>query len=341
MIAKETINGVVIIDKDQNIVWVNNGFMKMCGYTSNELKGKNPLEFLSGRDTNMELVNNVKQQIMKKEPYVFEMLNYSKAGDKIYMSVQMQPIFGANGNIKEYFGLITDITKQKQLEEQVELEKIIKQKQITQAVFAAQETERSEIGRELHDNVNQLLAAIHLYINMAIKDEESNGPLLINASAFTLNAIEEIRKLSKALITPLIKEIGLADSIKDLTKEIMLVHPIQILFTPKNFIEDDLNDKFKLNIFRIVQEQINNILKHAKAKKIKITIEEYCSKLLISITDDGIGFDAAKRKTGVGITNIKSRCELYNGTLLINSAKGQGTTLAITFNKNRFFTEQA
>ena len=154
---------------------------------------------------------------------------------------------------------------------------------------------------------------------MARKDEESRDSLLTNASTFTLTAIEEIRKLSKTLITPLIKEIGLKDSIKDLTEEIMLVHPIQILFTAKDFIEDELNDKFKLNIFRIVQEQINNILKHAQAKKININMEDYDGKLLISITDDGIGFDTRKKKAGVGITNIKSRSELYNGTMLLNS----------------------
>ena len=112
----------------------------------------------------------------------------------------------------------------------------------------------------------------------------------------------------------------------------MLVHPIQILFT-KDFIEDELNDKFKLTVFRIVQEQINNILKHAQAKTININIEDNYGKLLISITDDGIGFDTAKRKTGVGLTNIKTRTGLYNGTMLLNSEQGKGTALSITFNK--------
>jgi signal transduction histidine kinase len=113
----------------------------------------------------------------------------------------------------------------------------------------------------------------------------------------------------------------------------MLVHPIQILFTAKDFIEAGFSDKFKLNIFRIVQEQINNTLKHAQAKKININIEDNYGKLLISIADDGIGFDTSKRRTGIGITNIKSRSELYNGTMLLNSEQGKGTTLSITFNK--------
>jgi signal transduction histidine kinase len=168
---------------------------------------------------------------------------------------------------------------------------------------------------------------------MAKKDRQTRDSLLTDASAFTLSAIEEIRKLSKTLITPLIKEIGLKDSVKDLTEEIMLVHPIQIVFTVKNFIEDNLNDKFKLNIFRIVQEQINNILKHAHAKKINIVMEECDGNLLIAVSDDGVGFDTTKKKTGVGITNIKSRSELYSGIVLLTSIQGKGTTLSITFNK--------
>jgi PAS domain S-box-containing protein len=333
MVAKETINGVVIRDKDQNIVWVNNAFTKMFGYELDEVIGKNVLQFLPGPETDVEVLNYATEQLMEKEPFVFEILNYTKAGDKIYVRVQRQPIFDTNGDVKQFFALFTDITRQRELEGKVELEKNIKQKEITEAVIIAQESERSKIGRELHDNVNQLLGATKLYIDMGKRDDENRESLLASASTYTLTAIEEIRKLSKILITPLIKEIGLTDSIKGLTKEIMLVHPIQILFNAKDFIEAGFSDKFKLNIFRIVQEQINNTLKHAQAKKININIEDNYGKLLFSIADDGIGFDTSKRRTGIGITNIKSRSELYNGTMQLNSEQGKGTTLSITFNK--------
>ena len=333
MVAKETINGVVIRDKDQNVLWVNNAFTKMFGYELDEVIGKNLLQFLPGPETDVEVLNYATEQLMQKEPFVFEILNYTKAGDKMYVSVQRQPIFDTNGDVKQFFALFTDITRQRELEEKVELEKNIKQKEITEAVIIAQESERSKIGRELHDNVNQLLGATKLYIDMGKRDDENRESLLSSASTYTLTAIEEIRKLSKILITPLIKEKGLTDSIKGLTKEIMLVHPIQILFTAKDFIEAGFSNKFKLNIFRIVQEQINNTLKHAQAKKININIEDNYGKLLISIADDGIGFDTSKIRTGIGITNIKSRSELYNGTMLLNSEQGKGTTLSITFNK--------
>jgi PAS domain S-box-containing protein len=331
MVAKETINGVVIRDKDQNVVWINNAFTKMYGYELDEIIGKNTKNFLPGAETDFGMVNYVKELYMKKDPFVYEMLNYSKAGNKKYVRVQVQPIFDEHGNIKQSFALHTDITRDKELEGKVELEKIIKQKEITDAVFAAQEKERSEIGREMHDNVNQLLGATRLYIDMAKTNEVDRNSLLTSASTFALDAIEEIRKLSKTLITPLIKEIGLADAIEDLIKEIMLVHPINILFTTNDYTEEKLSDKFQLNIFRVVQEQITNTLKHAQAKNIKIDFKENNDKFFIYISDDGIGFDTTIRKAGVGMTNIKSRCELYNGIVQLTSGVDVGTKLSLTF----------
>ena len=111
----------------------------------------------------------------------------------------------------------------------------------------------------------------------------------------------------------------------------MLVHPIQIKFDPGDFEDEFYNIKFELNIFRIVQEQINNILKHAQAKLITINFKQTNDKLFIAITDNGIGFDTTKRKKGVGISNIISRAELYKGEVSIKSAPGEGCVLAVTF----------
>lgn len=339
MVAEETLSSVFITDANRKIQWVNNAFTKITEFTLEEAAGKSPSELLYGTSPDEENFIYLRAQTAKGLRFESERLNYTKSGKPIWVWLQLQAMYNDAGELTQYFGVQTDITRQKELEEKVELEKILKQKQITDAVFVAQENERTEIGRELHDNVNQLLGATRLYIDMAKKNQTDQESLLTNASTHTLTAIEEIRKLSKILITPLIKEIGLADTIKDLAAEIMNVHPVQILFTEDNFIEAGLSDKFKLNIFRIVQEQINNILKHAQAKNIYINIKDDDKKLFVSITDDGIGFDTTKRKSGVGLTNIKSRSELYNGDVLLSSVLGKGTTLSITFNNSDLLKE--
>ena len=169
---------------------------------------------------------------------------------------------------------------------------------------------------------------------MARRDSVNRDSLLVSSSAYTLQAIDEIRKLSKTLITPSIKEIGLLDAIKDVSDDIMLVQPLKINLVTKDFTEQSLNEKFKLSLFRIVQEQLNNILKHAKANNVSINFMENENEINLSISDDGVGFDTSKRKKGVGITNIKSRSELYKGTVDIVSEPGHGCTLSANFKKS-------
>ena len=212
------------------------------------------------------------------------------------------------------------------------MKKIIRQQEITEIIISAQESERSQIGRELHDNVTQLLGASRLYIDIR-KDTENRESYLQSSSTYILNAIDEIRKLSKTLITPLINEIGLVESIKDSIEDIMRVHPVKIVFNTLNFDEKNLNEKFKLNLFRIVQEQINNTLKHAKATIMHIDFSQFSDNISISISDNGIGFDPSISRKGIGINNVISRAELYKGEVAIDSAPNKGVTLTITFKK--------
>ena len=331
LVAKETINGVIISDADSKIIWVNDAFTKISGYKLEEIIGSESSSFLLGPESDAEVMEYVKNQLPKKSPFVFEILNYHKTGRKYYVRVQVQPLFDEEGNFQQYFQLQTDITQQKHLEDKVALEKVIKQKEITEAVITAQEAERSGIGRELHDNVNQILGATRLYIDMARKDEKSRDKFLSSSSDYIHTAIEEIRKLSKSLITPMIREMGLIDAIQILVNDLMQVHPIEISLIKKNFSEESLNENFKLNLFRIVQEQINNIVKHSKATVVEIIFKQTINEIFISIADNGIGFDTTKSKKGIGISNINSRVELYKGKFKLQSNPGKGCTLSLNF----------
>jgi signal transduction histidine kinase len=237
----------------------------------------------------------------------------------------------ADGKAYRMIGAMKDISKQKILEDRLEEEINLKEKQIAAAMEDAKDAERSDIGKELHDNVNQLLGASRLYLDMAKRGGEDREMFLSRSSEYTLTAIEEIRKLTKGLTTDIIKNLGLCESIEKLTRDIMDVNPVKICFSLGNFKEDGVTDKFKLNVFRIVQEHLNNILKHAQAKEVTINLSQDDNSIILSIFDNGIGFDTGKKQKGIGVGNIKSRVATYSGTTNFVSRPGEGCVLTVLF----------
>jgi signal transduction histidine kinase len=208
---------------------------------------------------------------------------------------------------------------------------LLRQKQITEAVILAQEKERTEIGKELHDNVNQILGASNLYINTAMTDEESRQELLERSTELVSNAINEIRKISKSLITPGLREIGLIESIEDIMDDLKVARDKMVIdLDLQNISEEQIEDRRKLTLFRIVQEQLNNIVKHAKATRVLIRLSGEQDHIVLTVADNGVGFDVSRHRKGVGITNIISRAELFNGKVEIQSGPGEGCTLMVS-----------
>lgn len=223
------------------------------------------------------------------------------------------------------------IVFKKELDEKINLEIQLKKNQIAEAIIDAKELERSDIGKELHDNVNQLLSATRLYLDMAKRDGNNRDMYLDRSSEYTLTAIEEIRKLTKGLTADAIKNFGLYEAVRNICKDTMEVNPIKISYRLDLLIEDKVNDKFKLNVYRIMQEQLTNILKHARATEVKISLSQNKKSIILSIADNGIGFDTCKEQNGIGIANIKSRSNSYNGTADFASKPGQGCVLTVQF----------
>ncbi len=220
-----------------------------------------------------------------------------------------------------------EIATRERLEQEIRLKEI----QIGEAMKEAKETERSAIGRELHDNINQLLGASKMYLEMAKQGGERSGFYLSRSSEYTLTAIEEIRKLTRGLTTDTIKNHGLGEAISNITHDTMEITPVKILYTAKGFIETSVNDKFKLNLFRILQEHLNNILKHASATKVVIQLTQNKKAIRLSLSDDGVGFDTGKKQKGIGIANIKNRAASYKGTADFVSQSGRGCVLTVNF----------
>lgn len=279
-----------------------------------------------------EIVKDYKRMLVSVEMEWRNSFRFLAADDAIFDVITGTIVLRhADGKAYRMIGYIHDTGEQKELEKKLQYEIRLKEKQIEDAAKDAKDTERSEIAKELHDNVNQLLGASRLYLEMAKKGGENMETNLARSSEYTLTAIEEIRKLTKGLSTDIIKNLGLCEAIGNFTKELMDMDPIMISSKMDRFAESAVNDKFKLNVFRIVQEHLNNIIKHAKATKVVIRLLGNKQSILLHISDNGIGFDTGKTRMGIGIDNIKSRAKLYNGNAEFVSQPGHGCFLNVTF----------
>ena len=254
--------------------------------------------------------------------------HFKKNGDIIFVDIAWHNI-----NYKDQPAILVlanDVTERILLEEELNEQRLSRQKQITEAVIVAQEKERTEIGKELHDNVNQILGASNLYINTAMTDEDMRQELLERSTELVSNAINEIRKISKSLITPGLREIGLIDSIEDIIEDLRRTKELLVIdLDLQNISEEQIEDRRKLTLFRIVQEQLNNIVKHARATRVWIRLSVEGDHIVLTVGDNGEGFDVSRHRKGVGITNIISRAELFNGKVEIQSMPGEGCVLSV------------
>lgn len=235
-----------------------------------------------------------------------------------------------------FLGTCQDITEKVKAEqqlveysEQIARERIEHQRKLVRASIESQERERAEIGRELHDNINQILAVTKAYIEASLQEKDMLEELIQRSVRNLQMAINEIRKISKSLVPPVMDKNGLVDSVQDLIENIQLVNPFTINFLYQNEELRNVSPQQQLALYRIVQEQFNNIIKHAQANNVSIELSENNDFIDLWIKDDGKGFDPKERRKGVGLSNILSRIELFDGKLEVISSKGQGCTLKI------------
>lgn len=237
-----------------------------------------------------------------------------------------------NSEQKPYrmIGAMMDITDRRKLEAELAAQKINKQREITEATIQAQEKERTELGKELHDNINQILSTTKLYIDMALTETDIREELLQKTYRNISSAIEEIRMLSKSLVPPSLGDIGLKEAVSELIASLNISQRIKLTLKTTRIETVSMPDNIKLMAYRIVQEQVNNIIKHSKATTAEIKLAVSKKMLNITVKDNGIGFDAKRKSTGIGLSNITSRAELHNGKVDVVSSPGNGCTLKVS-----------
>jgi two-component system sensor histidine kinase UhpB len=229
-------------------------------------------------------------------------------------------------------GALQDISEQRQLQRKYHEQQLKNKNEITRNIINAEERERNRWAEELHDNIAQLLGVVRLYVGMITSQPENKKEIIQKTTELVEQSITEIRQLSANLKPPVFEEEELKDAIQNLLANIRRVKELNFtLEIDDSTCNQYLNNEQKLMIYRIVQEQLNNIIKYADAQNVLIQIEIDHPGVTISVKDDGIGFEANKLERGIGLKNIRGRLNLFNGNLEVISAPGKGCELRSEF----------
>lgn len=189
------------------------------------------------------------------------------------------------------------------------------------------------VGQELHDDLGQKLSVARLMTNkMAYSDEEERKKIVEEINLLIGECIQDIRNLSKVFITKQIKHFGFVESLE---REIFRIQRLQLMEVEYEINNHDveINPDHALILFRIIQECINNVIKHSKSQWIQLLVDDQEAEIYITITDKGIGFIFDKHDNGSGLKNMVSRANIINADFQVESNNDQGTKIVIKYNK--------
>lgn len=205
------------------------------------------------------------------------------------------------------------------------------QKDLLKTAIQSEENERVRIGKELHDDVGALLTTTKLYLNQISADistEELEGTTNKMRSLFDM-MIMSVRNISQDLRPVILEKLGIIEAVESLVQTLNDSGEIQVSFTDSTIHRIDASKE--LNIYRIIQELINNTLKHAQASQISIAFLNEGNQLIINYEDNGIGLqtEKLKHKKGIGLKNIESRLSVLSGTINFKNQQS-GTRIEIS-----------
>jgi two-component system CheB/CheR fusion protein len=307
MLLESAEQAIVAANTDGKIVLINGATEKMFGYRRADLLGKKLDLLLAGE---------------------FEGRHYD--GSRFPIEVSLSTIDQAG--VKLTVAFMTDVTEKQRLETLSETYRA-EIRALAAQLMTAQEEERRRVSRELHDSLCQKLASLALDVEnlaVALPPPATTRARLQDLCARAIKVSEEARHIAYELHPSVLDDLGLVVSLKALCDEFSRTEKMRVDFTAGK-LPDLVPQKIASGLYRIAQESLRNVAKHAKAKRLSVELTVRDHGVVLSLEDDGIGFapQAVKGKGGLGLVSIGERARIVGGTLSIESKPGDGTRISV------------
>jgi len=328
-IFENAIEGIFQSTPDGRFISANPATARMFGYNS-------PQQLICERNLARDHYvdperRKVFKQLMEENGFVhhFELRAYRKDGSIIWTSENVRAVRDAAGTVVYYEGIIEDITRRKEIEKE--------RLDLLRRLVRAQEDEQRRISRELHDQMGQSLAALLLGLKTTneMLDCERAKSQIQRLQAITNRIADDMHSLIRELRPTALDDLGLQTAMSNYIHEWSQQTGIAVDFHSQGLLNQRLESHLESTIYRVVQEALNNVLKHADAKSVSVILEKRGNTVSIIVEDDGIGFDAEallKPPAGngrFGLLGMRERVMLVGGSLNIESTPGVGTTILV------------
>jgi len=321
---------VCIAGKDGFLKKVNPAVIDKLGYTEAELFAQPIASFIHPEDR--DYTHRERMQLLGGSPLLnFQNRYIAKDGRIIWL--EWTSIYSSDKEI--VFAIAKDISVRKEIEKDIE-DKYRKFKSLATHFKTSIEKDRKYLAVELHEELAQLAAVVKLDVDW-IKTHEpglsgTSKKRVEHAIAVSDLLMNTIRRISFSISPTMLYDIGLNETLQWHCNEFAILNGIPCIFNSM-YNEADLIKEIQLDFFRICQESLNNVMDHAQASEVKISIVDKEGKIYLSIADDGAGFDADQQKQTPGLTNMRELAASINARLAIHTAPGCGTRIEVVVAK--------
>lgn len=309
--------GVAMLDREMKYVQVSDRWCADYGVDASQVLGRSHYELFPDIP---ERWREIHRRALDGETLRADADRWDRVNSTTWVRWEILPWTTGNGTIGGILIFAEDITRRRQMEEAVA--------DVSRKLIQSQEQERSRIGRELHDDINQRLAMLAVELQRLQDPSEFQQQLqVIQQQIGELSS--DVQALSHELHSSKLEYLGVVAGLRSWCKEFGEHHRINISLTTD--VVSPIPSDLGVTLLRVLQEALHNAVKHSGANSINVQLLEVSNKIQLTITDAGKGFDvaAAKRSRGLGLTSMEERVRLANGTIAIESQPSLGSTITV------------